>query len=282
MATNASPFIVNIVELQNIATSVTGTSDTSLLSKAQSDIANLQLMVDFQTKTISTDIINSFTQGQAIDVMANLNLSNASLYSNSNVVSLNTSGTTASSAATISTIGGTNTKLVIDNLANTISFITAGTQSFQMNSSSIASFTSDVYVGGNLFVNSLIHTSDKELKNDIKPFSTSVNDVLKLESKQFTWKSNNSADIGFIAQEVQAVWPELTQVGPSGSIGIAYSRMFPLLIESIRELNNRILYLESLQNLENIENLDNIVLKLESHLRDTPAILDNGSTGGNE
>lgn len=266
MATNSSPFIVNIIDLQNIVTGISGISQASQLAQAQSDIADLQNMVDFQTRTISTDVITSYTAGKTIDVLADLNLSNASLYSNSNVVTLNTSG---SSISTLSTIGGINTQVAINNLANTITFVTAGTQSFQMNSSGIASFSSNVYVRGTLFVSGLVHSSDKYLKTDINPFSTSVNDVLKLESQTFKWAETGTPDIGFIAQDVQAAWPELVEVAPDGSMGIAYSRFVPLLLESIRELNGRLSYLESLQNLDKIDELDTLVVKLENHLRDT-------------
>jgi len=265
MSTNASPYVVNIVDLQNIATGIAGTSQNSLLTQAQTDIANIQEMVNFETKTISADIITSFTQGKKIDVLANLNLSNASLYSNSNLVSLNTNGVSISS---VNTLGGTNTQLAIDNLANTITFTTAGTQSFQMNSSRVASFSSDVYVGGTLFVTGLVHSSDKHLKTDITSFSTSVNDVLKIESHRFKWLETGNSEIGFIAQEIQTIWPELVEVAPNGSIGLAYSRFIPLLLESIRELNSRVSYLESLQNLEKIDELDTLLGKLENHLRD--------------
>jgi hypothetical protein len=262
MATNASPFIVNIVELQNIATGIKGTSKDALLEQAQLYIANLQQIVDFQGKAISVDVINSFTQGGTIDVMANLNLSNASLYSNSNIISLNT-GTTTTSSTSLSTIGGSSTHINVNNLANTITFTTAGTQSFQVNSSGLASFASDVTVGGTLYVNGFVNSSDKQLKSNIVTFSTSIDDVLKLQPCHFTWKSTGKSDIGFIAQDVQSVWPELTEVDPNGSLGIAYSRFVPLLLESIRELNDR-------------------VITLENHLRNQETILNNGSTGGNE
>ena len=72
-----------------------------------------------------------------------------------------------------------------------------------------------------------------------------MNDVLKLESRQFNWKSSGEPDIGFIAQEVQEVWPQLVETDPNGSLGLAYSRFIPLLLESIRELNTRLTKLEN-------------------------------------
>jgi hypothetical protein len=99
MATNASPFIVNIVPLQNITTDLGASGgDTAVL---QAQITSLQTMVDTTTHTIYTDSIRSFTTDGTIDIFANLNLSNSSLLTNSN--------TTASSSGSSSLIKGTST-----------------------------------------------------------------------------------------------------------------------------------------------------------------------------
>lgn len=87
MATNASPFIVNIVPLQNIASDIRGTTE---LATAQAQIANLQTMIDTTNHVIYADAFSNFTPGKTIDVYANLNFSNAGLYTNSNAVTLNT------------------------------------------------------------------------------------------------------------------------------------------------------------------------------------------------
>lgn len=321
MATNASPFIVNIVDLQNIATGISGTSKDSLLAQAQSDIANLQQIVNFENKSISIDTINSYTQGRTIDVMASLNLSNASLYTNSNAVILTTSTVTASNVS-LTTIGDSSTQVNVNNLANTISFVTAGTRSFQMNSSGVGYFTSDVYIGGTIYVNGIVNSSDKELKIDFVPFSTSLDRVLQLQPYNFNWKVTGKPDIGFVAQDVQAVWPELTERDPNGSLGIAYSRFIPLLLEGIRDLNENVKRLNRKQSpiegkvsslekdlskldeiYERVRNLENIVddtlfsledkmnslhefhnriSSLENHLRSQTSNLSNGSIRGNE
>jgi len=90
MATNASPFIVNIVPLQNLASDIRGTSDVSVL---QAQVANLQTMVDTTNHILYADALSNFTSGNPINVFADLNLSNANLYSDSNQVILNTSTT---------------------------------------------------------------------------------------------------------------------------------------------------------------------------------------------
>ena len=295
MATNASPFIVNIVDLQNIATGISGKSKDAQLTQIQSDIGNIQEMVNYETKTLSADILTSFTQGHTIDVMANLNLSNASLYRNSNLFSL--SSTTV--VTTLNTIGGANTGVSVNTLAETISFTTAGAEAFLMDSSGNGSFVNDLHVGGNVYTTTLIQSSDRELKKDSEPFTTTVESVLKLEPQRFKWRSNQSSDLGFIAQDVQTVWPELTETHPNGTAGLVYSRFIPLLVESIRELNARIVSLESkerirdlndrivsLESSEYICDLNGRLISLESTVKDylsrNPTSLSNGSTGWDE
>jgi hypothetical protein len=267
MATNASPFVVNIVDLQNIATGISGSSKDSQLAKIQSDIGNIQEMVNYDTKTLSADIFTSFTPGQTIDVMASLNLSNASLYTNSNQVTLNTSTTTNGPPTQINSLGGSVTGITVNTLPQTISFITAGTQSLLMNASGNAIFSNNVYIGGNVYVTNIIQTSDIELKNTIEPFTTTVDDVLKLTPYTFKWLTNGACDLGFIAQDVKESWSTLTETHPDGTLGIVYSRFVPLLIESIRELNNRIIALES---------------NVKDYLRAGISSINNGGTCGNE
>jgi len=261
MATNASPFVVNIVDLQNIATGISGNSSNTLIAQAQSNIANIQEMVDYTKRTISADVLQSFTPGASIDVMANLNLSNASLYSNSSLISLNTTATT--NVVVQSTIGGHSSSVNVNNSLNTITFTTAGTQSFQMDSTGNAHFSGNVVVGGNLTATTVITSSDRNLKTNITPLSTCISDVMKLEAQRFQWKNTGTSDIGFIAQDVQAVWPELVETSPTGSIGIVYTRLVPLLLESVRELNER-------------------VHALEAHLRNSVSTVINGPTSGDE
>lgn len=99
MATNASPFIVNIVPLQNVASDIRGTNPTTVL---QEQVANILTMVDTTTHTIFADNFSNFTPDNPfINVQANLNLaSNIGLYSNNTLITLNTgsSGDTAISA----------------------------------------------------------------------------------------------------------------------------------------------------------------------------------------
>ena len=69
MATNANPFVVNIIDLQNIAISITGDpSGAGAVSQLQADVGNLKEMVLYETKTVAADVITNFTPGNTIQL----------------------------------------------------------------------------------------------------------------------------------------------------------------------------------------------------------------------
>ena len=69
MATNANAFLVNIVPLQGIATGIAGSADVAQIPNIQANLANLQSMVNYETKTISVDTIQSYTTDQNMYLM---------------------------------------------------------------------------------------------------------------------------------------------------------------------------------------------------------------------
>ena len=74
--TNNNPFLINIQPIQNTATSSSGVIDP--IATLRTDVTNIQHMVDFSAKTISADIITSFS-GNGIQVNDNMNINNAIL-----------------------------------------------------------------------------------------------------------------------------------------------------------------------------------------------------------
>ena len=94
-------------------------------------------------------------------------------------------------------------------------------------------------------------SSDKRLKENIKPIAKPLDKVLKLNGVEFDWKelttkekqtihSNEGHDVGVIAQEVEKVLPEVVQTRDNGYMAVKYEKMVPLLIEAIKELKAEI------------------------------------------
>ena len=87
--------------------------------------------------------------------------------------------------------------------------------------------------------------SDKRLKENIKPIESALDKVSKLQGVTFDWKESDSIlnikeDIGFIAQDVQKVIPELVRENEDGMLSMRHQGIAPILLEAIKELKAEI------------------------------------------
>ena len=86
--------------------------------------------------------------------------------------------------------------------------------------------------------------SDKRLKENIKPIESALDKVIKLQGVTFDWKekgiTNLKEDIGFIAQDVQKVIPELVRENEDGMLSMRHQGIAPILLEAIKELKAEI------------------------------------------
>jgi len=76
--------------------------------------------------------------------------------------------------------------------------------------------------------------SDERLKENIKPIESSVDKVKQLRGVTYDWKETGEASVGVIAQEVEAVFPELV-VENEEYKSVDYGRLTSVLIEAIKE-----------------------------------------------
>jgi len=94
-------------------------------------------------------------------------------------------------------------------------------------------------------------TSDKRLKENIKPLDNALDKVMQISGVEFDWKKltekeketihgNEGHDVGVIAQEVEEVLPEVVTQRDSGYKAVKYEKIVPLLIEAIKELKQEI------------------------------------------
>jgi hypothetical protein len=98
-----------------------------------------------------------------------------------------------------------------------------------------------LFKNGNATLNgTLTQTSDRRLKRDITPLSNALDKVLKINGMNYYWKDTTTHDsrlqAGVIAQEVQAVMPELVNTDHKGMLSVNYQGITPYLIESIKTL----------------------------------------------
>jgi len=87
--------------------------------------------------------------------------------------------------------------------------------------------------------------SDIKLKENIKPIESALDKVSRLQGVTFNWKKSDSIldikeDIGFIAQDVQKVLPELVRENKEGMLSMRHQGIAPILLEAIKELKAEI------------------------------------------
>lgn len=105
----------------------------------------------------------------------------------------------------------------------------------------------DSYVEGTLYATSdIVAGSDIRLKDNIQDLAYSIEDLLKLRPVSYTEKSTGKSKIGLIAQEVKEVIPEVVNSPETeeGYYGIDYAKLVPLLINVIKDQDQRIKQLE--------------------------------------
>ena len=84
--------------------------------------------------------------------------------------------------------------------------------------------------------------SDIKLKKEIKPIESALDKVLKINGVTFerTDLKTQSRFAGVIAQEVEAVLPEVVSTDESGYKSVAYGNLVSLLIEAVKEQQTQI------------------------------------------
>jgi len=197
---------------------------------------------------------------------------NSSLYSNSSVSNTFTVGsatyfvsngailsgtsTTIGSGAQLQLsgnngVGGTNihTFLAVQGTG-----ATNGKKYFRINSSGALEIINDAYNSaiftmdnsGNFTASSNITAySDIRLKTNIHPIKNALNLVDRMSGVYYNRLSDEKRKIGFIAQDLLRILPEVVHENENGYYSVDYGNITSLLIEAVKELNVRVRELEA-------------------------------------
>ncbi|WP_374073295.1 tail fiber domain-containing protein [Bdellovibrio bacteriovorus] len=91
-------------------------------------------------------------------------------------------------------------------------------------------------VSGNIKATEFLYTSDARLKKDVVTLPDALEKVLQLRGVNFTWKANDQKTAGFIAQEVEKVYPELVRTDMnSGYKAVQYGNIVAVLVEALKQ-----------------------------------------------
>ena len=91
-----------------------------------------------------------------------------------------------------------------------------------------------------------MHSSDRRLKHGISSIEDSLNKILKLKGVEYIFNSDpeNKKQLGFIAQDVEPIFPEVVGTDKKGFKSMVYSNLIAPLVESVKALYARIVGIE--------------------------------------
>jgi hypothetical protein len=105
-------------------------------------------------------------------------------------------------------------------------------------------------VTGDIIANSIAGSSDARFKTNITPIANPVEKVLALRGVHFNWNTSafpqrmfsDKRTLGFIAQEVEKVLPEIVQTENTteGYKSVQYDKVVALLVEAMKEQQKQI------------------------------------------
>jgi hypothetical protein len=100
----------------------------------------------------------------------------------------------------------------------------------------------NIDIDGSCSAFSFFSLSDRRFKEDIVPLVGAGDIIGRLRAVRFNWIDLSQNDIGMIAQELQEVVPEA--VAGTSKLSVAYHKLIPVLVEAVKELQQRITQLE--------------------------------------
>jgi hypothetical protein len=77
--------------------------------------------------------------------------------------------------------------------------------------------------------------SDARLKTNVAPMSNMLDTVMQMRGVTFNLKANDQPSFGFIAQELEEVFPLAVDTDGSGTKAINYANMTAVLVEAVKE-----------------------------------------------
>ena len=210
--------------------------------------------------SLSNDVFNNVKPNDI--VMYNTD-SNQSLFlgaSNTpNYISIGNNETLINNALTVNSTMSVK-GLSIENQGITISsdnsILNGAINTSIINNTPIVNITKDLHVAGNItYSGSIGQSSDMRLKTDLKEINNATATLLKM--KPFTYlksydicSSAKFKDAGFIAQYIKEDVKELEYIVSSieeddGYMSVNYNNLLAYIIQSIKEINNRLDILET-------------------------------------
>jgi hypothetical protein len=109
--------------------------------------------------------------------------------------------------------------------------------------------TQKLHVNGSIcYTGSIAACSDIRYKKNIVPLQNVLNELMSLHAIYYNWDKekftdkafNEERQLGFSAQEIKKLFPEIVQTDSEGYMAVDYSRLTPVLVEAMKEQQSQI------------------------------------------
>lgn len=227
------------------------------LNITEDDLANgtfaLSANMGYATSTRSNNDVIAYSAAtgrwvrNTLNHLGTISVDNLFLGANNGLVRANSSVSAIRINANVN-IGGASVALFVSNTNNRV-----GMGQGMTNPAAQLHVNGAIYATGDV---TAYFTSDEKLKTDIQVLDQVNKKLEKIKGVTFTWDQDkikdldyvspkqHTRDIGVIAQDVNAVFPEAVIQRPDGYLAVDYTRLVPVLIEAVKELNNKVKKLE--------------------------------------
>ena len=235
-------------------------SDTAHLSGTQtfSGAKTFSAAVNIESTTESTSqTTGALIVDGGVGIAKNINVGGNSLFGDSLTDSHIFSGsvTIEASGSTVFDVQGSQGQLfsLTDSLSGDIFSVgdISGDPIFNVNSSGIVTIEDQLDVSGSFYATGDVvayASSDERLKDNLIPIGNPNEKIKQIGGYEFDWNENQNTykghDVGVIAQEIEKVLPEVVTTRDNGYKAVKYEKLVALLIESNKELINRVEELE--------------------------------------
>ena len=148
---------------------------------------------------------------------------------------------------------GTTTPLIGGDFANDVVGINMPIGALASNPTWKLKVGGDINATGSVRAAGVVLTSDRRLKKEIAPLQNALTQLTGLQGVTYLWRKNefperhfaDKKQTGFIAQEIEKIFPEMVDTDAQGYKSINYIQLTPVLVEAIKELSEQV---KTLQN----------------------------------
>ena len=108
------------------------------------------------------------------------------------------------------------------------------------------SMTGNLTVNGSITASSNITAySDARIKDNIETLKDALGTVNRMRGVSYRNKTTNERGVGFIAQELNEVLPDVVVTNDNKMMSVAYGNITAVLVEAVKELSAKVYRLES-------------------------------------